>query len=43
MEFIIPAMYIYLWLLLATVWLCLTIGISLAIYDGVKYIWSRLF
>lgn len=43
MGIIVPAFYIYMWLLFATAWLCLTIGVSLAIYDGIKYIWSRLF
>jgi hypothetical protein len=40
---VVPVFYIYLYLLLATIWLGLTLGISLAIYDGIRWLCSRLF
>lgn len=39
---IIPSTYIYMWLLLSLAMLFLTIGILLELFNGIKYIWSRL-
>lgn len=41
--FVIPSFYIYMWLLLATAAICLTIWVSLTIYDALRWVWSRLF
>lgn len=40
---LIPSFYIYMWLLLATAMLSATIWTALTIYDGLRWVWSRLF
>lgn len=43
MAVLVPAFYIYMWLVLATAWLSLTIALALFFYDALRWVWYRLF